>query len=473
MYIALVVIGWLMIFAVSYQPTIGFNLFDVNNQAGKQLIFILLCFSMLFVILMTDWMFWRNFGIYIYLLTLLLLPGTLLFGREINGAHAWYQIGSFSLQPAELAKFGTCLAMATMLSVTGINLNQWKTRILAFAIFLTPACIVLIQSDTGSALVFFSFLLVLFREGLSPNLYVTGLGIAALTILGLIFYPPIVCAWLCALVSLIQLRQLESAYQLIWSATFVFCCCLTTWWNPMLEWATTLLSLPPSTPTAKSTYSTIPNMLFLFAVSIPNYFKKNQITQNKTLTRLLALAIACLLVFMANIAFNKILAPHQQLRIKLWLKPAEAEAEAKGSAYNLIHSKMAIGSGGFAGKGFMEGNMTKLRYVPEQSTDFIFCTIGEEQGFIGVTAIIILFTLLLFRITVLAERQRSNFSRVFAYSVAGIFFVHFIINIGMTMGIFPIIGIPLPLISYGGSSLIGFTLLIAVLLKLDSHRNQA
>ena len=159
--------------------------------------------------------------------------------------------------------------------------------------------------------------------------------------------------------------------------------------------------------------------------------------------------------------------------IKIWLKPNEAAADARGAAYNLLHSKMAIGSGGFAGKGFLDGNMTKLKYVPEQSTDFIFCTIGEEQGFIGVTAIIVVFFWLLYRITVLAERQRSNFSRIYAYCVAGVLFIHVLVNVGMTMGLFPIIGIPLPFISYGGSSLIGFTLMIGVLLKLDSNRNLA
>jgi rod shape determining protein RodA len=171
--------------------------------------------------------------------------------------------------------------------------------------------------------------------------------------------------------------------------------------------------------------------------------------------------------------FYNFLAPHQQQRIKIWLRPAEAAADARGSAYNLLHSKMAIGSGGFAGKGFLQGNMTKLKYVPEQSTDFIFCTVGEEHGFIGTASLIILFTLFILRITTLAERQRSNFSRIYMYSVAGILFTHFLVNIGMTMGIFPIIGIPLPFVSSGGSSLIGFTLMIAVLLKLDSNRGMA
>ena len=186
----------------------------------------------------------------------------------------------------------------------------------------------------------------------------------------------------------------------------------------------------------------------------------------------IGLFLAISLVQVANFACYTLLAPHQQQRIKVWLQPANS-ADTRGSAYNLLHSKMAIGSGGFTGKGFLDGNMTKLKYVPEQSTDFIFCTVGEEQGFIGVVGVVVLYVLLLYRITLLAERQRSNFSRIYAYGVAGILFAHFIVNIGMTMGLFPIIGIPLPLLSYGGSSLIGFTLMIGVLLKLDNHRNQA
>jgi rod shape determining protein RodA len=217
----------------------------------------------------------------------------------------------------------------------------------------------------------------------------------------------------------------------------------------------------------------VPHVILLLAAFLSNYIKKNSLIQRELQIRLLLLLVASGLVFGANFAFTKILAPYQQQRINLWLNPSKASADARGSAYNLLHSQMAIGSGGFAGKGLLQGNMTRLKYVPEQTTDFIFCTVGEEQGFVGVVGLIGLFTWLLVRITILAERQRSNFSRVYAYGVAGILFVHFLVNIGMTMGLFPIIGIPLPFLSYGGSSLIGFTLMIGVLLKLDSNRGLA
>jgi rod shape determining protein RodA len=472
MYIALVAIGWLMIFAVNYDKNAPYAFFNLTNDTGKQLFFMVVCFVLIFVIMMTDWVFWRTYGFIIYLFTLILLPGTLIFGREINGAHAWYQFGGFSFQPSELAKFGTCLAMAGYLSAAGVDLRQWQSRVIAFAIFLVPVGIVLLQQDTGSALVFFSFLLVLFREGLSPTWYILGFGSAAMVILGLVYEPPLIVAWLVLIMNYQLITRFKERTQPWWTA-FYITLPLIIWWTPIFTWFLEKSKIDPATVPLYNFWVMVPHLVLLIAAFLPNYFRKNNLIQRQLQMNLLLLVLAGGLVFFANFACYTILAPHQQLRIKIWLKPAEAAAESRGKAYNMLHSKMAIGSGGFSGKGFLEGNMTKLKYVPEQSTDFIFCTIGEEQGFIGVAAIIALFALFLYRITMLAERQRSNFSRCYAYGVAGIIFIHFIVNIGMTMGLFPIIGIPLPFISYGGSSLIGFTLLIAVLLKLDSHRNQA
>jgi rod shape determining protein RodA len=472
MYIALVSIGWLMIYAVNYDSSAPYAFFNLSNNTGKQLFFMVVCFVLIFVIMMTDWVFWRTYGFIIYLFILALLPGTILFGREINGAYAWYHIGGFSFQPSELAKFGTCLAMAGYLSAAGVDLRQWRSRLIAFAIFLVPVGIILLQVDTGSALVFFSFLLVLYREGLSPSWYVLGFGSAAMVILGLVFEPPLIAAWLILLTNYQLISRFKERTRPWWIA-FALTVPLILWWTPIFSWFLEKSKIDPLSTPIYEYWVLAPHLALLIAAFLPNYLRKNNLIQRELQVRMLILVLASGLVFAANFACYTVLAPHQQLRIKIWLKPAEAAAESRGSAYNMLHSKMAIGSGGFSGKGFLEGNMTKLKYVPEQSTDFIFCTIGEEQGFIGVAAIIALFTLLLYRITVLAERQRSNFSRCYAYCVAGIFFIHFIVNIGMTMGLFPVIGIPLPFISYGGTSLIGSTLMIAVLLKLDSHRNQA
>ncbi len=472
LYTILVVVGWLMIYAATYEPAAPFGFFDLSHTAGKQLFFILLCFTMIFVIMMVEWSFWRTFALVIYIISILTLPGTLFFGREINGAHAWYQIGGFSIQPAEFAKFGTCLAMAGYLSSTGVNLKDWSSRLVAFAIFLLPIGMVILQEDVGSALVFFSFMLVLYREGLASVWYSLGFGAAAMVILGLLFEPPYVVAVL-TLILCFQLVSRFKEYARIWGAIWVAFIPLIIWWPAVFSWLLKTFHQDALQFPNPAVWLLVPCGLFLLAAFLPNYLRKNNMIQSQLRTWVLLLGLSAGLVFAANFACYTLLAPHQQQRIKIWLNPSEAAANARGSAYNLLHSQMAIGSGGFFGKGYLNGNMTKLKYVPKQSTDYIFCTVGEEQGFIGVVAIIALFALLLYRITLIAERQRSNFSRIYAYGVAGIIFTHFVINIGMTMNVFPTIGIPLPFISYGGSSLIGFSLMIGVLLKLDSNRSMA
>jgi len=471
LYLALVAVGWLMIYAVTYNADAPASFFDMRYTAGKQLAFIVFCLVMMFVVMMADWSFWRTLALPFYLITILLLPGTLLFGREVNGANAWYHIGGFTFQPSEIAKFGTCLAMAAFLSSPGVDLRQWRDRIIAFGIFLIPTLLVLLQSDTGSALIFFSFMLVLYREGLSPVLYALGFGAAALAILGWKFEPPAyTAAWLIAIVNLLLINRFREQKQILrW--TWVLLLPLIIWWIPVLNALLKLLDVQMAEE-QKHVLVLVPQLLLFIGVFLPNYWKKNSMIQSQLRTWVVLLTLSVSLVFAAN-AFLNLLAPHQQQRIKIWLRPGEAEANARGAGYNLIHSKMAIGAGGLLGKGTLQGNMTKLKYVPKQSTDYIFCTVGEEQGFVGVVGLIGLFLWLLWRITFIAERQRSNFSRIYAYSVAGIIFVHVVINMGMTMGLIPTIGIPLPFISAGGSSLIGFTLMIAVLLKLDSNRNLA
>mgnify|MGYP000896201373 CR=1 FL=1 len=473
LYAALVFIGWGMIFSVNYDPEADtFGFLDLDNNAGKQMFFIIICLALMFFIFMTDWAIWRTYALIIYIITLIILPGTLIFGREINGAYAWYQLGGFSFQPSELAKFGTSLALAGYLSSTGVNLNEWRSRFIAIGIFMLPAAIILAQSDTGSALVFFSFALALYREGLAPSWYVLGFGTACCAILGLATNPPYTIAVFFMILNFYLISRFRENNRPWWIA-LVLTLLLTIWWPTVSGWFFTAYGLIPEQVPNHELLVLVPHILLLIAAFLPNYLRKNALIQNSLRTKLLLLLLASGIVFGSNFANNKILAPYQQQRIKLWLNPSEAAADARGSAYNLLHSKMAIGSGGFWGKGTLKGNMTRLNYVPEQTTDFIFCTVGEEQGFLGALLVIALFAALLVRITVLAERQRSNFSRIYAYCVAGIVFVHFIVNIGMTMGLFPIIGIPLPFLSYGGSSLIGFTLMIGVLLKLDSNRNLA
>lgn len=470
LYIGLVAIGWLMIYAVNYNPKDALSFFSLATSPGKQLFFIVVCFALMFLIMMTDWAFWRTFSFILYIGSLVLLIGPIFIGREVKGAHSWYHFGGFSFQPAEVAKFGTALAMAGFLSSTGAQLREWRGRIIAFGIFLVPVLIIVLQHDAGSALVFFSFVLVLYREGLAAIWYVLGFGAAAMVIAGLRFEPANVVAHLFMLINFRLIDRFRER-QNVWWAAWALLIPLTWWWQPAFGWFLGQSGLKLEQVPLPEVWVLLPHTLLFLAAFIPSYSGKNNLIQSQLQAWVLVFGIASALVFTANYAFN-VLEPHQQVRIKLWLRPWEV-TDTRGAAYNLIHSKMAIGSGGFFGKGLFEGNMTQLRYVPEQSTDYIFCTIGEEHGFIGSISVIIMFTLLLYRMTVLAERQRSNFSRIYIYSVVGVMLVHFLVNIGMVMGLFPTIGIPLPFISYGGSSLIGFTLMIGVVLKLDSHRSMA
>lgn len=471
-YTTLVVIGWLMINAVNYNPQEPYAFMSLRHEAGKQLMFIILCTALLFLLLLIDWTVWRTLAFFIYIVSLVFMAGTIFLGREVNGANAWYQVGGFSFQPAELAKFATCLMMAGYLSSPGVDLRVRRHLILALGIFLLPVGIIILQKDTGSALVFFSFLLVLYREGLSPIWYALGFGTAALVIAGLVFDPAQVAAVAFMIVNF-QLINKFSDNRRLWWLAWGLLIPLTFGWTPIISWILSMLHVDPTRISRLHYYVMLPHLVLFLTAFIPSYFRKNQLIQRRLQLTTLLLVLASALTIGANVAVNSVLAPHQRSRIYVWLHPTDPSVDARGSAYNLLNSKMAIGSGGLFGKGYLNGNMTRLNYVPAQSTDFIFCTIGEEQGFVGVVAVIVLFTVLLYRITVLAERQRSNFSRIYAYGVAGILFVHMIVNVGMTMGLFPIIGIPLPFVSYGGSSLIGFTLMMGVLLKLDSHRNLA
>ncbi len=472
-YLALVAIGWLMIYSAG--AAYNASPFDLSNSAGKQLLFIVACTVLLFFIQMSDWMFWRVLAFPIYLGTLILLAGTLVFGREVNGANAWYQFGGFSFQPSEIVKFSTCLAIASYLSGTGVSLRDTRTRLVVFALFLLPACIILLQKDTGSALVFFSFLLVLYREGLPGGWYVLVFGSAFMAVLGLMYAPLSVSAavLLVSAARMMWMHDMTRPWWFVWLALSAF----AYWGDDGVKWLGERLWFAEASsdlPAALISPWTAPALLLFFwlFVFFKNYWHKNLIIQRRLQLTALVTFLACGITFLAGYAYT-VLPQHQQQRIRLWLNPSEAAADTRGSAYNLLHSKMAISSGGLWGKGLFEGNMTKLKYVPEQSTDFIFCTVGEEHGFVGVVGVIGLFFLMLYRITQLAERQRSNFSRIYAYGVAGVIFIHVVINLGMTMGLFPIIGIPLPFISAGGSSLIGFTLMVGVLLKLDSRRNLA
>lgn len=397
LYFALVGIGWLSIFASEYT---GGPVIDLGTSYGKQLIFILSAFLIGTAILLLDVRFISGFAWVMYGLFIALLVAVLIFGVEINATRAWFRFGSFAFQPSELAKFGTALALAAHASASRAKNPSPKTRIKAFAIVLLPAALVLLQKDVGTALVFTSFSLVLYREG-----YVSGL---------VLFFGGLA-------ILLFVLTLLLNEYVVI-------------------------------------------GMLAIIAIMIGLITRKKKGTLPQLLGLFLFLA---LYVYSVDYAFEKVLQPHHKARIEVIV---HGSSDLQGAGYNLHQSKIAIGSGGLWGKGFLQGTQTQFNFVPEQSTDFIFCTIGEEWGFAGSLVIISLFLALLLRLIILAERQKSVFSRLMGYSVVSILFFHFAINIGMTIGLVPVIGIPLPMISYGGSSLWGTSLLLFTFLKLDARR---
>ncbi len=444
-YLGLVAIGWLMIFTVGYED--GYELSEfLNTAVGKQTIWIGISFFAFFLVQFISWKFWQSFAYPVYIFTLLLLIGVLFFGANINGATSWFRFGGFTIQPSELAKVGTCLAMAALLGHYNTDLRQVRWQLIAAAIFGMPMLLILLQPDAGSALVFISFLIVLYRAGLPSNYYIIGIYSAVVLILGFVFEPFILIKALIVLAIIVMsLNFKPKSYGLMTSALF----------------ATGVYFLYRELPEYEL-YILGGTILTGLVLSGLLWTRRKE----KEVSLLIgAVILGTVLTIGANYAFAK-LPPHQQDRINVWLRPGMTNDKEAG--YNLANSQMAIGAGGLEGKGFLKGTLTKGGYVPEQMTDFIFCTIGEEQGFVGSMAVIILFLLLLFRITVIAERQRTDFVRYYAYGVAGIIFIHFLVNIGMTMRVMPVIGIPLPFISKGGSSLLGFSIMLGILLKMDN-----
>ena len=442
----LMFIGWLMIFASEYDETTFQGLFDLSKNHGKQLLFILGAFAIFFLIQFIDSKFIQLFTVGLYGFSLVLLV-LVLFTKPINGSTSWFNIGGFRFQPSELSKTSTALMLAYILSLPGAKLSKFKTVLQVIGILLAPTALVLLQGDAGSTLVYFSFLILLYRAGLNPWLYALGGWVAFLFLATLMSESPLgVIAFTLALAGFILLRLWRREWY--WSALH-------------LALATGLISLLPE---EQKILAILILGLEVLALSIYHVLSKNWSVTVFTTSILLGSA---LFVSSTTYLVNNVLKSHQQERIWVWLKPERCDP--LGPLYNLDQSKHAIGSGGLFGKGFLEGERTKLDYVPEQSTDFIFCTVGEEWGFLGSTILIALYLALLLYIIYIAERQRMDFARYYAYGVAGILFFHLFINLGMTIGLMPVIGIPLPFLSYGGSSLWSFTLLIAILLKLDSH----
>ncbi len=402
LYFGCVTIGWLNVYAAVYSPENHTNLFDMTTNAGKQLMWIGTTVILIICILVINHKFFDSFAYVFYAVMIVVLIAVLFLGSNINGSRSWFKFGAFSIQPAEFAKVATALALAKYIDVPGINLTKGKDLLYIGGIIVLPCILILASNETGSTLVFASFVIMLYREGLPGWIPAVGITVAALFVLALIFPKLYIFAGIVALFGIIVLLM-------------------------------------------------------------PRY--------NRTTRNLIAMAVvgAGMMVLVTGVDFfvNGVLQKHQRNRIKVLVDPT---IDPLGVGWNVTQAKIAIGSGRLQGKGFLEGTQTKFDFVPEQSTDFIFCTIGEEHGFVGSTVVILLFLGLLSRIVILAEKQRSKFARVYGYCVAGILFFHVMINIGMTIGLMPVIGIPLPFFSYGGSSLWSFSILLFIFLKLDSRR---
>ncbi|MEM8893359.1 MAG: rod shape-determining protein RodA [Bacteroidota bacterium] len=400
-YFVLVFLGWFNIYAAVYDEELNRSIFDLTLDSGKQLLFIGSSLLIIIGILNLDYKFYDSFGFIFYGALIFLLIFVLLFGREVAGSRSWFEIGAFRLQPSEFTKFATALAIAKNQGSPNVKVSQLKTQLISAMIIGIPMILVILQGDTGTAMVYGSFILVFFREGMSPLLVVLGILAVIVFILTLVVNQTVL------IIGLVVVG---------------------------------LIAIGLSIRSPKSIISIVVGVI-----------------------------VAVMMVKSVDFVMSEVLKPHQQKRVMSLINPS---ADPLGIGWNVTQSKIAIGSGGFFGKGFLEGTQTKFDFVPAQSTDFIFCTIGEEHGWVGSLILVGGFCLLFFRLIHLAERQKSNFSRIYGYGVISVIFFHFAVNIAMTIGLFPVIGIPLPFFSYGGSSLWSFTILLFVFLKLDAHRMQ-
>lgn len=453
LYLFMVIAGWVNIFAVNYNIDTYSGLLDLSKRYGIQLIWILITFIIILMILFIEGRFYTYFTYPIYGLSILLLLLVLVVGKEVNYAKSWISIGRFSIQPSEFAKIGTALALAKYLSAFHFKMTRFKDLMIIAAIIGLPILLILLQPDAGTTLIFVSFILVLYREGL-PGWVLILLSVAVLIFI--LYFLVSLQVILMILLSLgliaytVINRKIKHTLIAIVILAFVFSLIIII--NGITE-----LNL-------KNYYLMLISSLISFLVFLI-FATKIKISN----IGMLVLFEIGLIAFTHSVdfGFNHVLKPHQQRRVNILMG---IESDPKGYGYNVEQSKIAIGSGGFSGKGFLQGTQTKFNFVPEQSTDFIFCTVGEEWGFIGTSMVVLAFLVLLMRILIIAERQRLHFARIYGYGVAGVLFFHFFINIGMTIGLFPVIGIPLPFFSYGGSSLISFSILLFILIRFDSLR---
>ena len=466
-YIALLAMGWMSICGASYDFDQAGNFFDFSTRSGMQIVWIATSLVLGTVILSTDDRWIESLSYIIYIGFLVLLFVTPMLARDIKGSMSWIKIGPFSIQPAEFAKFGTALCVAKLMGTYDFNMGKWKDFLLCALVILVPMVLIIMQKETGSALVYLSFFLMMYRQGMPGCLLFSAVAAVAYFVVGVRFADeplwgiPVISLGKSVVLFLIQLfvcgmlhiytPRTPSMYKLAGYSTAA-------------TLATLMLSkfIYPFDITWVQLAISVYTILYLLYVSL-----------RERLLNYLYIALFAIgsigFFYSSNYVLNNVLEPHQQTRIRVLLG---LEDDPRGAGYNVIQAKIAIGSGGLQGKGFLNGTQTKLKYVPEQDTDFIFCTVGEEWGFVGSTIVILLYVFLIWRIIKNAERSREAFTRIYGYCVACCIFMHLFINIGMTIGLMPVIGIPLPFISYGGPSLWGFTAMLFIFIALDRNEKK-
>ncbi|MDU1903836.1 MAG: rod shape-determining protein RodA [Dysgonomonas sp.] len=465
LYLFLVFAGWFSIYAASYDYDHIKSMFDLSGRAGMQLVWMGISLTVGFVLLKLDSSIYDIFAYFVYAFLIVLLIITVIVAPDIKGSRSWLVItNSIRLQPAEFAKFAVALALARFMSTYNFTLMTPKNISIIFVMIALPMALIMMQKETGSALVFTAFVLVLYREGLPGVILFYGISAIIIFVLGLKYSETemgLLTLGECYSVGYIILvtgiqamsfrRDTKNAIILIGGSALLFgICYLFTQLDIPVNWGLICIIA-------------LGAMIIYLLILAKKYW-------SKTYLLLAAFAIGAMIyVSSVNYVFSDVMQPHQQTRIKVSLG---MEDDLMGAGYNVNQSKIAIGSGGLTGKGFLNGTQTKLKYVPEQDTDFIFCTVGEEKGFIGSTLVLLVFATLILRIIYLAEKQKNVFGRVYGYGVACIFLFHLTINVGMVIGLLPVIGIPLPFFSYGGSSILAFSILLFIFLRLDMTRKR-
>ena len=465
-YVALLCFGWMSVCGASY--TYGeTDILSLDSRSGMQIVWIGTSLILGLVLLLLDNRFYDTFAWVIFGIMLLLLFGTIFNPHSIKGSRSWLVLGPLRLQPAEFAKFATALALAKFMSVYGYDIHKWKHFAMSLAIILLPMLFIVLQRETGSALVYLAFFLVFYREGMPGSLLFTGVAMVIYFVVGIrfaetpLFYTPTSVGKFVVLL-LIQLFSGCMVYAYCHDKRDAWRILIATIGITVIFLLFALYVIP---------FDVVYVQLVTTAIMIGYLLWQALATRIRNYIWIALFALGSVVFFnLADYVLNNVMEPHQRVRINVLLG---LEEDLKGAGYNVHQSQIAIGSGGIEGKGFLNGTQTKLKYVPEQDTDFIFCTVGEEEGFIGSASVLILFLALILRLIHLAERQPYRFGRVYGYSVLSIFLFHVFINVGMVLGLTPVIGIPLPFFSYGGSSLWGFTILLFIFLRIDASRHLA